>query len=542
MRLPAVGKIKNILWALFLVTLPVTSFPFFPSQLGGDFIVRPLSLFPLAGLLLLVTLPALFHKPLPRTFQTLMPFLLIAASSSVLSLLSGINPTFAVSVVERLTRGLITLGIGAATYLTVAIIPKTFDELKNSLRWLYAGFSAALLWGTAQAVYVIRFSPEYFQLIDKLQSFISTRRLFENRVSGMTYEPNWFGAQLSFVLIPWLIASVLSDFTVFTWRWKKVTIEWLLLAWSLVILTFTFSRAGLAILLMVLFFSVFVLRFIPARSYSNARSYSSARSYSNARSYSSARSYSNARSYSSASPTRRPKLPLNWLRRLTEASAAIALVAALIFLAGQNNAFFKRLWDFWDNGQTVNLDRYFKYLGFGARFTFGSAAFNVFDAHPILGVGLGNYAFYFEEAMPVVSIVDVPEVLRLVTQNVERYRLMTPKNFYLRILAETGIAGLATFLPFLLALFGSALYLYLSSHRHEQFWGTAGLCLLVAFGMSALSFDSFAIPNMWVVFGLLSAATWAADHNRSQAAPAGAWEESQVESKPAPLKNKNEAI
>ena len=517
MRLPAVEKIKNILWALFLVTLPVTSFPFFPSQLGGDFIVRPLSLFPLAGLLLLVTLPALFHKPLPRplprTFQTLMPFLLVAASSSVLSLLSGINPTFAVSVVERLTRGLITLGIGAATYLTVAIIPKTFDELKNSLRWLYAGFSAALLWGTAQAIYVIRFSPEYFQLIDKLQSFISTRRLFENRVSGMTYEPNWFGAQLSFVLIPWLIASVLSDFTVFTWRWKKVTIEWLLLAWSLVILTFTFSRAGLAILLMVLFFSVFVLRLIPARSYSNARS-----------------------------PTRRPKLPLNWLRRLTEASAAIALVAALICLAGQNNAFFKRLWDFWDNSQTVNLDRYFKYLGFGARFTFGSAAFNVFDAHPILGVGLGNYAFYFEEAMPVVSIVDVPEVLRLVTQNVERYRLMTPKNFYLRILAETGIAGLATFLPFLLALFGSALYLYLSSHRHEQFWGTAGLCLLVAFSMSALSFDSFAIPNMWVVFGLLSAATWAADHNRAQAAPAGAWEESQVESKPAPLKNKNEAI
>lgn len=479
MRAGLPEKTKNILWALFLLTLPVTSFPYFPSQVGGDFIVRPLSLYPLAGLVVLVTLPAILRKPLPRTFQTLTPFLLAAAASSAASLLSGINPTFAVSVAERLTRGLITLGIGAATYLTTALIPVTFDELKNSLRWLYVGFSAALLWGTAQAVYVIRFSPDYFQWIDKLQSFISTRRLFENRVSGLTYEPNWFGAQLSFVLIPWLIAAVLSDFTVFPWRWKKATIEWFLLAWSTIILTFTFSRAGLAILMAVLFFSVFILRLRNG----NASRRSSTLSYSR-------------------------------LRRLVEASAAIALVAGLIFLAGQNNTFFKRLWDYWENRKSASLDSYFQYLGFGARFTFGSAAFNVFDSHPILGVGLGNYAFYFEEAMPVAPLVDVPEVLRLVTQNVERYRLMTPKNFYLRILAETGLVGLAAFVPFLLALLGSALYLYLSKSQQERFWGTAGLCLLVAFCVSALSFDSFAIPNMWVVFGLLTAATGAADHER----------------------------
>ncbi len=472
---------KSLLWALFLLTLPVSSFPFFPGQIGGDFIVRPLSLYPLAGLVVLVTLPAILRKPLPRTFHTLAPFLLAASISSVASLLNGINPTFAVSVAERLTRGLITLGIGAATYLTTALIPATFEDLKHSLRWLYAGFSVALLWGTAQAVYVVHFSPEYFQRIDKLQSYISTRRLFENRVSGLTYEPNWFGAQLSFVLIPWLIASVLNDFTVFPWRWKRVTIEWFLLAWSLVILTFTFSRAGLAIVLVVLFFSVFILR-IRNGHQSN----------------------------------RRPTRSLTWLRRLVEASAAIVLVTGLIFLAGQNNAFFKRLWDYWETHKSANLDSYFQYLGFGARFTFGSAAFNVFDAHRILGVGVGNYAFYFEEAMPVTPLVDVPEVLRLVTQNVERYRLMTPKNFYLRILAETGVIGLATFLPFLLALLGSALYLYLSSKPQEIFWGAAGLCLLVAFSVSALSFDSFAIPNMWVVFGLLSAATWAAEHDRAR--------------------------
>jgi hypothetical protein len=34
-------------WVLFLVCLPVTSFPFFPPALGGGALVRPLSLYPL---------------------------------------------------------------------------------------------------------------------------------------------------------------------------------------------------------------------------------------------------------------------------------------------------------------------------------------------------------------------------------------------------------------------------------------------------------------------------------------------------------------
>lgn len=475
-------KIEKVLWSLFLFTLPVTSFPYFLGPIGGDIIVRPLSIFPLLGLIMTGTIPALFRKPVPRTFQTLVPFLLAATTSSVLSLLHGINPTFAVSVVERLTRGLVTLGVGTATYLTAALIPSSFEKLRSSLRWLYAGFGLALLWGSAQAVYVIRFSPTYFNFINNLQSYVSTRRLFENRISGMTYEPNWFGGQLSFVLIPWLLSSVLNNYTVFSWRWRKVTVEWLLLGWSIVILVFTFSRAGFAILLSVLFLGVILLR-IPDQ---NLRT-----------------NLSNNR----------------WIivRRIIEGSLVFSLVIGLIFITGSNNSFFKRIWDYWSTKSVQSIDGYFKYLGFGARFTFGKAAFNVFEQHPIFGVGLGNYAFYFEEAMPAEAIAEIPEVLRLVTQNVTRYRLMTPKNLFLRILAETGLVGLGTFIPFLLALFGSVLYLYFSPHQHDKFWGTAGLCLLVAFSLSAMSFDSFAIPNMWVIFGLLTAATWSSEHENQTA-------------------------
>ena len=40
-----------------------------------------------------------------------------------------------------------------------------------------------------------------------------------------------------------------------------------------------------------------------------------------------------------------------------------------------------------------------------------------------------------------------------------------------------------------------------------KYWGTASLCGLIAFLLSAATFDSFVIPNIWIVFGLIAAAT-----------------------------------
>jgi O-antigen ligase len=110
--------------------------------------------------------------------------------------------------------------------------------------------------------------------------------------------------------------------------------------------------------------------------------------------------------------------------------------------------------------------------------------------------------------LPDRPLAQTPEVLRLVTPDVGRNRLITPKNLYFRLLAETGLVGTAFFLAFVTAILGCALYLWLSSDRDQKFWGTAGLLGLLAFALSAFSYDSFAIPNMWVVFGLITAAAW----------------------------------
>jgi len=80
-----------------------------------------------------------------------------------------------------------------------------------------------------------------------------------------------------------------------------------------------------------------------------------------------------------------------------------------------------------------------------------------------------------------------------------------PKNMFARILAETGLMGSAAFVAFVVAVLGAALYLFLAPERDPRYWGLAGLLSLVVFLGVGFSVDSFAIPNMWIVFGLITA-------------------------------------
>ncbi|MBS3751208.1 MAG: hypothetical protein KGY39_06850, partial [Anaerolineales bacterium] len=62
------------------------------------------------------------------------------------------------------------------------------------------------------------------------------------------------------------------------------------------------------------------------------------------------------------------------------------------------------------------------------------------------------------------------------------------------------------FLTFLLVLLAAGLYLWLSDQEVEHFWGTVSILGVVAFVVDAFSFDSFAIPNPWIMFGMITAA------------------------------------
>lgn len=461
----------GIMWRLFLFFMPITSFPYFPEEFGGGTLVRPLSVYPLIFLCFLVVLPRLM-KPIPKTVLSLAPFILAAIASSLLSLLAGIEPSLGVTVFDRVLRALVTLVIGVAIYLAVALTPHSIEELRGALRWIYAGFSLAYAWGTAQMVYVLHYNHAYFLTLSRIQRLFSLRKLFPSRISGMTYEPNWFAEQICFFMLPWLLASVLRGYSVFSWRWHKITVEWLLLAWSVVLIIFTYSRAGLInmIILVIFAFLIFSMR-KPARK-DHPRSKSS-----------------------------------HWFLRIVEACVAVGMLVGGIYYAGNKNEFFARIWNYWLENEQTSVERYLEYIGFGARIAYSEAALQTYTVSPIFGVGLGNYAFYFDEMIPDQPLARIPELLKILSPEEGRNRLITVKNFYLRLLAETGLVGTAAFAVFIVALLGCVIYLWLSNDTQQKFWGTGGLLGMLVFAVSAFTFDSFTLPNMWVVFGLITAAT-----------------------------------
>jgi hypothetical protein len=465
------SKAVAIAWALLLVTLPVTSFPFFPSGLGGETLVRPLSLYPLLVLCTLVTLPDLFRRRLPRTFLPLFAFCIIALISSALALTKGSDVFLGISLPARILRNLITLGIGTAYFLTVSLVPKSWEELRSSLRWLYTGFGIALAWGTLQVVYVVYLYPPYFELVKMLQTYISTRRLFATRISGMTYEPKWFADQICFLLLPWLLSAVLQKQSVFKWRYRWITVEFILLIWSVIVMLFTFSRTGIAILVGYAFVIFFLFRSRRASHEETIRSKSWQR------------------------------------RRVVEAIVAVCVLGLVIVGVGSQNRYFSRFWTYFTEPERIGPNRtYLEYIGFRQRFAYAETAFRIYEAFPVLGAGLGSYAFYFDEMLPDLPWSRFPEIIRYITPDEDAPRLITPKNLYARLLAETGLIGTIVFITFVLAVLGCALYLWYSPIGDQKFWGIGGILALLVFPILILSIDSFALPNMWVIFGLITAA------------------------------------
>jgi hypothetical protein len=463
--------IIGIAWAFLFLTITVTSFPFFPGGIGGATLVRPMAVYPLIVLLILVTIPRLFNQSLPKTLLPLAAFSIIALASSLISLTFNIEPLFGVTAESRLVRNLATLLIGVSFYLTIALLHKDWQDLNYSIRWLYIGFAVALAWGTVQSVYVIYFNDTYFEIVSTVQKLLSTRRLFTTRISGLTFEPKWFAEQIAFLLMPLLLASVISGRSVFKFRWRAISIEWFLLFWSAAVIIFTFSRTGYLAVAAMAFLAFLLYRF---------------------------------RAHRSGEQNQSRGLGISWLRILEAGVVAGGLLILFLVLGSQNN-YISRFWRYWTDDRPARKT-YLEYIAFQQRFIYWETALEMFENYPLTGVGLGNYAFYFEEMLPDVPYNQQPEIIRQITPIEGRSQLITPKNLYARLMSETGLLGTVTFTSFLLAITGCLLYLWLSKSEIQSFWAVAGLLGGFTFLIMIFSYDSFAVPNMWVYFGLVTAA------------------------------------
>ncbi len=469
------------LMAGLFLSLPVTNFPFFPASFGGSSpYVRPLLVYPLLGLVILMTLPRLITKPIPRPIVILTLFFIWGLVVSIIPLIRGVeSPWREIALLPREIRTLITLSLGVAIYFTVSLFPQSVADLRFSLKWVYAGLGLVLIWGSLQALYIVDLIPGWYEVMAKLQRFVTIQKLNPSRVSGMTYEPSSFADQLIVIWLPWVLGASLEDYTVFRWRWKWVTVEKILFVWTAVILVFTLSRTGLIIGVGLIGLGFLMKIFEPHRKMQKENELGQGKSL---------------------------LAQLLHKYRLVLIPLSIGVLLVLFYILGTQSNYISRMWEYFTIKENFNLQKYFNYIGFGSRMTYWETAWRIFLDNPIFGVGLGNFTLYFSEFLPYQQLTDTPQLLRHIVPSPGRIRVISVKHFLMRILAETGMIGGAIFIVFLLILIAGALYLWLSKDKEERFWGMASLLSIAAFLGDTFSFDSFAIPNPWIVFGLTTAA------------------------------------
>ncbi|MEW5940213.1 MAG: hypothetical protein AB1750_11160, partial [Chloroflexota bacterium] len=76
-----------------------------------------------------------------------------------------------------------------------------------------------------------------------------------------------------------------------------------------------------------------------------------------------------------------------------------------------------------------------------------------------------------------------------------------PKSMYIRVLAETGLLGIALFLAFQFSMLGDMRVLFRSGAK--KFFALAGLFTWIAVFLYNSTQDSFATPNLWINLGIL---------------------------------------
>jgi O-antigen ligase len=463
--------LARILWALVLVTLPVTSFRFMPFMGAGTF-VRPLALYPL-GLLLPILLYQIWTKRLTRpwngTLTVLLAFSLTALLSTAFGSLLAPVELRGVDFWDRALRAWITLVIGLSFFLAAVWMNRDEESLKFSLKWLLAGLLLHIVWGGIQAVGLqMGLRGE----LNEIQNLFSIRGLPRNRrIAGFAYEPSWLAGQLAALYLPWLFASLLARYRLTKFKW----LEPVLLLGGILLLLLTYSRGGLFITV-----GAVVLTFLVA----GAEMRRSVKNWYRA-------------------GFRRDE-ERGQMRRMQAAGSRIvlsliligALIGTGVFLADKGyiaalwNSSAESLWDY-------AIDAYL-----GPRLAYVVAALDSFQSHPFTGVGLGASGFTMYANMPDWALSGVPEIARQLSPSSNLYP--NPKNFYIRLLAETGLPGFLLYISFLFTLLAYALKGLREMKPFWRFVSAAGFFSVAAVAAQGISQDSFAMPEMWINLGMLA--------------------------------------
>jgi len=486
-------EICEILWAISLICLPVTSFPLLSSLSGG--LVAPLSILPFLILLIIWAVPLIIHKgKLPKETVPLVAFTLMAIISCAVAYFYYIPGFKGKSVLGQEIRALITLAIGLTFFLVTTTWVKNTDKLKNSWKYITIGGIISLVWTALQAFFILQKVNEYPQWLNQIQSWLVVKSVASapkyGRVNGLAYEASWFAHQMVLIYIPIWIAASYHKTSAFKLRVFHISVENILLVFGLAAFFLSSPRIGLVSFILMVIYLFMRLNILFHRKIVE---------------------YISKRKFFIRPES--PKTHTTWIRVIT--STSIVLVYAVVlggifFFAVQRD---KRLANLvsepptiqeivgiltLDQNTLLEISHRFVFL---ERMVYWLNGWNVFNHYPWLGVGLGNAGFFFPKFAPSVgwATFEIRNVLYYLTQ------LPNVKSLWFRLLAETGLVGFSLFLTWFYILFQSSRF---SQHNQDatiKTFAFAGQLALLAFIGEGLSIDSFAMPYFWVIAGFIAA-------------------------------------
>jgi len=462
-------------WGLLVFSLFGTSLPLVANLIRTNSVAPAAALF--AGWLVLTWLIPFFFQGgrLPRQVLPFLLIVLVILVASFHSFFLEIPPFKGRSPTGEGLDALVTLAVGSAFYFIAALFPNDPDKLKTTQRWLNWGGLVIILWSGVQVWYVFCCDSAYPDWVRTVHSWFSLRRLFQNRLTGLAYEPSWLAHQLNILYLPVWLSAVLKRRSAHRTVFGKFIFEDFLFVGGVLTLFFSFSRVGwLAFGIMLAYVAAGWI----ARLLALVRTKIATANFAT-----------------------------TWVQRTISIlliaailAAAVLAGAGLIQLGGRFDPRLSQLADkflsatsFWDlTGR----------LGFAERVVFWATGWEVFSDHPFLGVGLGNTGFYFPKSMPSFGYF-LNEV-----NDIFYYRDFIPntKSIWVRLLSETGILGFSCFLAWLYVLWQSAKAARDSRSDSVRVFAQAGTFALVTLLVEGFSIDSFALPYIWIALGLLTAA------------------------------------
>jgi len=467
-------KATWILWLALVAALPVTSMPLV-ARLIHSSAVAPASLIFL-GLLFVFWLPIYIWKKgtFPGISSIVLVFLFIGLCSSAISLFRDIPVYKDETVLSNIVSGLVTLVIGVLFYLISSVLPNSLEKIKSTLRMINISGCVMLAW--TLVVYIIDQYltpnidvPDYLRVI---QHLFSTTTFFGDRFVGLTSEPSWFAHVLNVVYLPYWAAATFGNYSAHQKKIWKISFENILLIVGAFCLFNTLSRVGLAAFLLVL--GYYFLRF-------NGWLIRQIRT-----------------KWNSKANQKLITVVIILIFIVVYLALAFGCVYALSKIDPRMQSVFSL-----DVIREGGLVKYADLLKFGERLTYWQAGWQIFNDHPLLGVGVGNAGFYFPSSLPTAAW-NLSEVRGLLYRSSS---LMNIKSMWVRIPAEMGIIGFSTFLVILVVSAMMAYCLTKSRSKMIKAVGSMGIGMLLAFLLEGFSVDSFALPYLWFTLGII-AASW----------------------------------